>query len=340
MTKNIRGEVLPRARSKDFGQLKHLVHDPWAIPTDVSWTGRISVTDRVEKGRLTRQQIQDALRDTELDKYYITATKTERMRCIDGRVTESYNELPSDRPLGPQVPGGTAAAALCWRVASWGSIHTKGFTLSGDINTLSDILHEAGFQVGGHIDDHAPKGLTGCGAIDKIPDILHRVTTPESQEQVRGILRALLGDLYDRDITDMIVGRLVSLQGKQAEYFDRDERTGNLRYREAAIKTLREQNPEGVARLTGTHHEIALVVNTVKGTTFDQDKFATDHHNVLQIFNYDFWSTMYTAEKLFPDPLQSRRYITCWALFAIGTAMVLTDGTVELIVRSAVESEY
>lgn len=335
MTKNIRGEVLPRATTKDFGQLKQLVHDPWASPTDLSWTGNISVASRLERKELTAQQVQQALQSSTLNKYFITATKRARMRCIDGRITDTYTQATADRPLGPQTSGGTAAAALCWRAASWGSLHTKGFTLSGDIGALSDLFHELGFETGGHISDHAPKGMTGCGAIDKLPDILHRITTPESQEQVRGILRALLGDLYDRDITDMIVGRLVSLQGKQAEYFDRDEHTGNLRYREAAIKALRAQNPDGVATLTGTHHEIALVVNTVKGTTFDQDKFAVDHDNLLQIFNYDFWSTLDTAARLFDDPLQQRRYIVCHALIGIGTAMVLTDGTLELIVRSA-----
>ena len=66
----------------------------------------------------------------------------------------------------------------------------------------------------------------------------------------------------------------------------------------------------------------------------------------MQLFNYDFWKSIELSEKLYPidtdDDIRNKlnaslrtRYITVRALFAVGTAMVLTDGSLELVVRQA-----
>ena len=311
------------------------------------WTGSVSGLKRVRAKEITEQQIQRGLQPEKLETYFVPADRTARSRCIDGRCSANYDPKHPSHSLGTQVPGGTATAALCWRIATWGSMFTETFTLTGDIATLSDLLEGMGLETGGHIDDQATDESTGCGSLDKVPEILQRITLPEAQEQVRGLLQLLLGESYERETADAVVGRLVSLQGKKNEYFDRDPKTGNLRYRQEAIDAIKRKNPEGVEKLVGDHHEVGLVINTMPETTFDRDRFSADHDHKLQLFNFDFWRTLEVAEKLFPIKTsmsaekagsQQRlrlRYITTRALFGIGTAMVLTDGEIELIIRSS-----
>jgi hypothetical protein len=326
MISNIRGETIQPGSYTYLGPLKDAAKITNGVARSPLWTGAVSVKKPVKP---------DILKPESLNKYYVTADLTARMRCIDGRCVAGYGtaDAPVDRPLGMQVPGGTPTAALCYRFAALDSLFDDdAATLARDTETMSDIFARIKFKSGGHIDDMHQAGKTGCGAIDKIPEILSRITLPEAQEQVRRLAQLLVGDRYDRNIVDALMGRLLSLEGRAKLYFSYDPKTKQYQYNQKAIAALKKKNPAGIATLIGQHKEVGLVVNTVSGTTFHPDQFATDQG--AQLFNYDFWSTIEAAHKMYPnDSLLQKRYILSRVLFAIGTAMVLTDGTPNLIVR-------
>lgn len=353
MTENMRGEKVPKGAYTRLGTFKEALQPYYEDDKQYdekfkkAWTGLISVANRPE---ITEEIVEQVLNPDSLDHYYVRASDKAPSRCIDGRCVCNYNETADTtdiRELGPQNPGGTVAAALCARVAAWDSMFTEQFSLVEDIHYLNEVFSRIGFTVGGHIDDNAEGNKTGCGAIDKIPGILERSTNPVAQKQIRKMTKMMLGDYYSQETVDSILGRLLSLQGMADEYFVRDEE-GDYLFRKDTIDTLRTLNPKGVEQLGGAHKEIALVINLVKGATFHRDQFSLDNDHEVQMFNYDFWKSIELAEKLYPvdtdDEIKNKmngalrtRYITVRALFAVGTAMILTDGSLELVVRQTQE---
>jgi hypothetical protein len=301
------------------------------------WTGR-GVT---VKGK--EQMVKDSgiIEAKNLDPFYVQASLDAPTRCIDGRCQACYSG--QKRKLGPQVPGGTATLPVCIRLADplsrfpdkngrpIGGL-TEGVQLPAEANQNDDLgrlvslmRDEWGLTPGDHNDDHIYPGsgemsmFVGCGALDRLEEILEKMRDPRAYKQLKGICKTLLGAEYDQAVFDEVVSKISGV----GSYLNPD-------YRDESINTLGDENVE---QLTGPHNEVALVVNTVEGTTLDRDNLSNHYGNKLQVFNYDAWRTKQIAEKLYKDKLSQQRLIITRAMFAVATAMVLTDGTVDLIVR-------
>lgn len=341
---NIRGQQIRPAIYTNFGRFDRAVELEFPETATDAWTGNISVAQRLGKD-ISQDEIDAALKPANLDTYFVNADASAPTRCIDGRCLHGYtgDGATAQRALGPQAPGGTPTAALCHRVADWDSLNNNARP-----NLVDDIADMAAFidNFGGHTDVHANQDKTGCGAIDRMPEILRRITMPEAQEQVRDLSHALLGDRYHRDEIDALIGRLVSLQGKAKRYFVYNPATDRYDYGMRSIELLRKRDPQAVEMLDGAHHEVALIINLVDGTTFHRDQFSLNHNHRLQAFNYDFWRTLQQAHTVYPDDTTASaaekarsdrlrsRYMSMCTLFAVGTAMVLTDGSLDLVVRA------
>ncbi|MGB3023793.1 MAG: hypothetical protein WBB39_03205 [Candidatus Saccharimonadales bacterium] len=350
---NIRAEWLPQAAYTTRGsflecaeQLLNVGRSDKCSPTDIrdTWTGAISLNSIRQNGVKI-----DTLPDPKnLSQYYVVCSPYAPTRCIDGRGISQYGESPyssADRLLGAQVPGGTAMAALSARVAAWGTVYTDDFSLAHDITILDKTFCSFGMRIGGHIDERYSEDITGCGAIDMLPAIIERVTQPTAQKQVRKLAQLIMGDTYDSEITDAVVGRLTALQGLSDEYLAYDRHSNTYGYRHEAISSIRRNSPYDVSQLCGPHREAAFVINLVPHTTFHVDQFTSDNGGEVSIFNYDFWRSLLIAEKLYPansnsssdekdiQSLLRKRYITSRALLAVATCMVLTDGSQELMIR-------
>ncbi len=348
---NVRGEHLPRASYEHLGPISEVV--PVRYPERV-WTGAISVIKR--RGEISIQDLANALRGRNLHRYYVNSSNEARTRCMDGRCICNYDtdESLQHRPLGPQVAGGTQTSGLCARASDTGPMEDDydpttdndritDHTFMQDIDNMRALLDSIMWKAGGHIDDHAPEGKTGCGAMDNIPKILERLTSPAAQMQLRGLAQRLLGDNYSEAMVNELLGRFLFIQGNAETYFAHDEK-GSFTYPQDAIERL--QTTDGVAKLMGPHNEVGLVINLIRNTTFHRDQFAVDSDHLMQLFGYDFWRSVELADKI-PQlhhrdkPLSQEesknlrdRFITSRLLFTIATAMVLTDGSIELIVRS------
>lgn len=335
----------------NLGQIDNLVtrHNGGVVAQKSQhlWTGGISPATRVASDKNLVGRIDRALNTDVLGDYFVPCTMGAPTRCIDGRLTEGYEQgiALRGRPLGPQVPGGTAISALTRRIVHATDI-TEAISFSDDLETTIKALGQKGLSFGGHIDnaDH-PHGDTGCGAIDKVPEVLACIANPRNQRQIRGITKLLLGIRYDDAYVDAILGRIINLQSIAERYFMIDAKTGVYDYKQKVIKDLRKKNDNGVARLTGPHYEVGMAVNLVPDTTFDGDRFSSDNANQIQLFNYDFWFTQHVAELSYPTNQQvtfataklnlrlQHEYILCRTLLAVAVAMVLTDGSIQLIIR-------
>ena len=165
-----------------------------------------------------------------MKKYLVRAYRTSRVRCVDGRVLEGYDRKRAamkNRDFGPQVAGGTAGAAVCFRLARGAEndtyIHTNFET---DLVNFATEIKTMGFELGGHTDSHtvqantaATEKQTGCGAIDKMPQIIKAMTSTKHATRLKELTKAILGDKYDSKIYSEILGNAVLLQSESDIYF-------------------------------------------------------------------------------------------------------------------------
>ena len=317
-------------------------------PKDQIWTGKISLENRLLNDPEFAKRVEVALKPETIAPYYVAADISARTRCIDGRLLDGWLDSVAlqERPLGPQVPGGAATMALAMRLVDGMDI-TRHTTLGGDIDDSISLLISHGLSFGGHIDDHAGEGKTGCGAIDQLKPILEKFQQPETSFQMRGLVSALMGDTYNTHLYNSIIGELQNVWALQSIYLAENDE-GQLEYNVHAIDALRknatDENP--VAKLVGAHNEVGLVINTQPATTFNRDKYNADHQSEIQLFNYDFWYSEQLAATLYPTTgslgLEERqvnvqkqvKFLTVRAMLAVATAMQLTDGSVDLLIRS------
>ena len=101
---------------------------------------------------------------------------------------------------------------------------------------------------------------------------------------------------------------------------------------------------ETVPELIGPHNEVAVVLNYKRGMTLDNDRFSFDNNNKIQLFGWDIWEIYEEAERLYPYSMRDKqstqvkainnrmRYITTRILLGIATVMVLTDGSLKIVV--------
>jgi hypothetical protein len=271
------------------------------------WSGSIGIDSRKSVDPGLEAQVNEILGNAEEleENYYLKCSPGAAEQCIDGRPGVGYgagNKAEMNNH-GPKVPGGTPAVALAYRVVE-NPDSVQGETIYNDLGNMVEVYDEVGLSFGAHIDENAGEGFTGCGAIDKMPDILTRLTRPEANPQLKFLVMNMLGKNYEPDRFNKIIGRLTSLENDKETYLDREDGPdGEYRYRETVVGMVKGDADESssVEKLVGSHSEVGLVVNTLEGTTFNRDKFSSDNHGLIQLFNYDIWRDYELAEHLYPD---------------------------------------
>lgn len=313
----------------------------------IVWSGSIGINSRLEDYPDLEERVGKVLSDKEkLKSYYVKCDNNAPAQCVDGRPRKERDKNKPDR--GPKVPGGTPAAALGYRIVEHPDMR-EDETIDNDLDEVLAIYRKHNLRFGAHIDDHTAEGFTGCGAIDKMPAILRKLSQFEANQQIHSLVKDMLGRNYEPDRFNKIVGRLIRLQGDKDSYLLRKD-GGEYGYRKAVVdrieRNAEEEEETPVEKLTGPHNEVGLVINTLDGTTFDRDRFSADNNDEIQLFNYDIWRTEQLANILYPykpmgskEELEKQRekrqdFITFRAMYAVATMMTLTDGSVKLLVRN------
>jgi len=263
------------------------------------------------------------------------------VRCIDGRGEDG--PLANNQNLGTQVPGGTPVTSMGYRFA-------KGWT--EDCNIVSDfaeyraLVESLGLPYisGAHQDEHNadhPEN-TGCGAIDKMLEIV--AVMRESQTNDGGVknyrvyeyAKAIASSHMDVQAFDQafyaVQDNLDTLEKLSDRYFKRGQ------FRSDIVEEVKDGGErigeKTVETSAGEHREVFLMVNQVEGETFDRDGFAASTHGLAQAFNYDAWAVPQRARDIFTDePAKRHIMMVTNFMYAVATAMVLTDGSLELGIR-------
>lgn len=276
--------------------------------------------------------------------YYQTAAPGAPMRCGDGRPSVDILDLPDlsqlvDIKIGPQVLGGSFAAALPYRLAK-GKATTKQRAVD-DFIELSQEADKAGlpYPLGGHISDHAQPGRTGCGKIDSQPTSLRVMSDPYTRPIMRDLAFTLVKDDIDpasfAAIHQEIIDELEHItQPEFMDFYLHKDDDGEYLYRDVIMAGVRKHSgAEAIQTMHGEHKEIVLAINKRSGRTFNNSLFAHDSGNEAQAFNIDYWNMVAEAQALFPASRHQRdKFLIAYAMDQLATGMVLTAGDQEVLV--------
>lgn len=317
-------------------------------PKEKIWNQKgVSLQRRLADDPALAKRLNQALKAESIANYIVPGDDAAPTRCIDGRITAGW-QPDNAMALGPKVAGGTVHAALAHRIVDTEQL-LENLRFEEDIKAVVQRFKAIGIGFGGHIDDHQAGNNTGCGAVDNINLVLDRLQRPEHQEQLRGLAQLILGDAYDgKYIINEVIGRMLYLDALKPSYMPKKDNdpAGEFLYKKTVMQTLRSQassSSEVVPSLQGPHNEVAVVLNYVPGTTFDNDRFSYDHDNEIQVFAWDVWHMYEEARRLYEydmyinveaqrQAIENRmKYVTTRTLLGISTTMVLTDGSLRLI---------
>jgi hypothetical protein len=302
---------------------KNLLERAGGDPTP--WVGSISLQNRIDQDPIGQDPSFEMRVNAALAKvggYFKKVSGKAPARCSDGR----ESERGPDAPLGPQGFAASVGVALAHHFCS----ERVGKTLSADLSATLKEFKKHGMVCGGHIDEGCTCGRTGCAGVDRIQGIFEKLASPDAAKSLQKLTEKILGRAFDQKVFDGIVGQVKELQERESEYFDDGWRDNAL----AAVEKTAKGKHKPVEKLLGNHNEVAIIVNKVKGTTFKNTKFSQDTGGEIQAFNYDFWYVPVNAGKLYRDNAARRlKYTTCMVMIAAATLMVITDGTLRILIH-------
>ena len=274
-------------------------------------------------------------------------------RCVDGRCEEDVGIIPiqnlwrfpielidlkhnieAEQELGPQVPGGVPGATITLRLSR--KEPPDNITFTQDFNNIYQVFIDNDLDPGAHTDDQEhTRDQVGCGAIDGVVQILEALANEELRERHLELVKMIIGTVeretgveFNQKIYDEIINNAKATKVNKQSI---DEKKN-------AISKLKNGIKGTVKTLKGKHKEIFILINCIKDTTLDSKQFSIANYG-LQAFNYDFWRSLEIAdildessEKLYD--FDKQRFIMARVMYAVATFMALTDGSLEVILRT------
>lgn len=291
------------------------------------------------------QEVLDSAAEEILKPDYYKTVKVYESGCGDGRPVQSvwakvkskfngskHQLEASESKLRPKLFGGdfaTMYSALA--VATDRGRNAKTAQEMDDY--AIEIFNKMGWVLGTHNDDHnSPDDLHGCGAIDKRPVIV--ANSIKFAEQINRIASTKFGVSVEalQQVKDVFSSRC------EGEYFKG--------YDGAHLQGRLEKKCNNVVRkvLTGNHQEAFVVINTRRGTTFDQASFREAMGNkypdkkLPQVFVVDIWQAEAMIDKLIEkghiEENQKDVAMAGVITYTLATAGTLTDGTLPVFLAS------
>lgn len=194
--------------------------------------------------------------------------------------------------------------------------HAGDKNLNEIYDTATGILVDHGIDFGAHSDNLAHGDFSGCGAIDKAPEIISNVT--KYQTQISDTVSAL--GLDPSGLEDVI-----------RNFSQYSERNISTDYRGADIVENIRRQGRVVKELKDGHNEMYIVLNNVRGKTVNQKKVRDVSDNKVQTFAIDIWRLEDSVEAMYPEEKGFRasdrqKALLAELAYSLATAATLTKG--------------
>ena len=227
--------------------------------------------------------------------------------CIDGRCGGSVR---------PDTAGGTLSLAIADDLTmSRYATDTDTATL---VRSVFHSLHERGFAVGDHTDEHASADKSGCGANDRLRDIYQKLVTE---------------NVAIRDVAAQLGVRVSDTE--HATIVARAEQRHDFSSGRDVLECMRrESSVNDIDMLRGEHREVVAVINFREHTTLDRDVVDEAFGESYEAFNVDAWSFGAAAEALYPgaDESIAARVVAAMVYYNLATAAVLCAPSMRVVV--------
>jgi hypothetical protein len=252
-----------------------------------------------------------------LDSVYVPTAATVVASCIDGRGAAGVVAGAAGGPgaAAPDAAGGT--------LALWVAFVLNGCDLS--LETFLKGLQGGGVPIGGHTDDHAHGGASGCGANDKLDTILGIIGTRRTLGPIVALAEALGAPVSEADAL-RLSKRAVALRGNGSALLG----TPGQRL------SLIEEHGSSVT-LCGGHTEQLVVINDVPATTLDRAALKRRLGEQAAAFNVDVWafeaSLAQAAAALGLEYPAPQALLVAMLLYNLATALVLCGPSMRLVLR-------
>jgi len=257
--------------------------------------GSISLAKRLESGEVSDNDVLTAgeIISNDPDVFVPVDIDAPDDGCGDGRqaaytfrlnpTNGNLEEFNKSRKRAKLFGGGLVVASSMWRAVN-GSASPEE-TVYSDRLYIAEELRQLDITFGAHTDMNASGDNSGCGAIDKYPQISRNIVRYRSE--IDTTLKALYGESYYENIS-AINGVLdtYNFLADNDVYFS--DASGNK------TMDLIKNSGSVIKRLSADHLEASVVLNDIDNTTLDQR--ALDAKLIenkikpeLQVFVVDIW---------------------------------------------------
>jgi hypothetical protein len=230
-----------------------------------------------------------------------------------------------------KVFGGGATMAAASRIGLGESANKP---LEGVFSDAMDRMSAEGLSFGAHTDNNAHDDACGCGAIDKAPAIIQAVVA--NRDHIAGTVADLMNvDTENATATQELAGSLNMIFDNYAKRAVQDSSD----YTGRAVMNTIVNAGKVVKELDGEHKETRIILNTVEGTTVDQEFVREATGGRAQAFAVDVWRLQQLAQNLYADPKKQQSAFLSQVVYTLGTAAVLTKGDLP-VYTTAAQNDY
>ncbi len=284
------------------------------ITLPIPMLGTIGPSGRIAAGEIDDIGLSNICTQLAGSDFFVPTSVPIPTQCVDGRPRADGTCVPQ-----PNAAAGTFTIVIADALTT-GQYRTAHENAALHAKAVYTYLIQHGLPVGGHDADHVVAPGCGCGAEDKLADMLAYIR--DHGEEVQGLLAAV-NVAVDDDTHRMIVAQA-------AQLLDGSYVVPGEDLRQAYIDTAGEKSVETLA---GAHNEVVLVINTQAGTTLDRAKLAGEFHNIYQAFNVDVPAIETAVKTIATTEVETAQKLAAALYYNVATAAVLADKSLCLVVR-------
>ncbi|MCA9334235.1 hypothetical protein KC963_04255 [Candidatus Saccharibacteria bacterium] len=257
-----------------------------------------------------KQQVKDTVHQ---DPAILVAVDAHDDGCGDGRgVKRVYN---SEREFSQslhrsKILGGGMTMATAARIANG---ETWGKDLNEDFAHSADVLTAKGVDFGAHTDELASGEQSGCGAIDKAPEVI--LAAVRYKDEISSVVTALG---LDQETVQEAYENFENYASKIPEQpgFSGKQAVDKVLASKKVVKELKED-----------HRELRIVLNKVRAYTVDQGLIRERTDEAAQVFAVDVWRLEDIVADLYDEETQkSKTAFAGTLIYTLATTGVLTSG--------------